>query len=320
MQGFNSLEFWEYLARLATESQVIIDRPRGSVHPHYPGLTYPLDYGFLEGTTTVDGGGIDVWVGSLAARTLDAVALTVDLHKRDAEVKLLLGCDEAEKQVVMDFLNGANMRAWLVRRSLDGIADPAYMFYSRRSVRRFLPQQVSEEVLMRILEAAAWAPSAHNRQPWRFVVLRSVESRAYLAEAMGIELRRDRLSDGMSLEEAEAQVARSRQRILEAPVAVLLCLDTSAGDSYPDAPRQQAEFLMGVQSVALAGGQLLLAAHAMRLGGVWVCAPLFAPHAARKALNLPDAWQPQALLLLGYPAKLPAPPPRRPIDEVTLTL
>lgn len=187
----------------------------------------------------------------------------------------------------------------------------------RRSVRKFRPGAVPEEVLARILEAATWAPSAHNRQPWRFVVLGSQQARVRLADAMGVDFLRDSLRDGMPALEAEARVARSRARILGAPVVVMLCLDVSCGDPYPDPVRRKAEYWMGVQGVALAGGYLLLAAHAEGLGGVWTCAPLFAQDAARQALDLPDEWQPQALLLLGHPAEIPPPRPRRPIDEIT---
>jgi nitroreductase len=91
------------------------------------------------------------------------------------------------------------------------------------------------------------------------------------------------------------------------------------GDNYPDARRQQAEYLMSVQSVAMAGQNLLLAAHAEGLGGVWVCAPLFAQEAVRQALNLPGEWHPQGMLLLGYPAVVPKTRPRRPVSEVTRT-
>jgi F420 biosynthesis protein FbiB-like protein len=149
-------------------------------------------------------------------------------------------------------------------------------------------------------------------------VLTSPVAKICLVEALGEAFRRDLLADGLTEEQADLQLSHSRQRILSAPVAVLLCLDTALGDTYRDERRQQAESLMGVQSVALAGGQLLLAAHAEGLGGVWMCAPLFAPDAARSALELPAAWQPQALLLLGYPAQIPAPRPRRPLDEITL--
>ena len=109
--------FWGYLDRLVSGSQLVIDRPRGSAHPRFPELIYPLDYGYLEGTTTVDGGGIDLFLGTLPEKSLDALALTVDLEKRDAEIKLLLGCSQAEKQTVLDFLNGTHMRACLIFRS-----------------------------------------------------------------------------------------------------------------------------------------------------------------------------------------------------------
>ncbi|MFZ6031332.1 MAG: inorganic pyrophosphatase [Chloroflexota bacterium] len=112
-------EFWQHLDALIAACPVVIDRPLGSAHPRYPTLVYPLDYGYLDGSTTVDGGGLDIWVGSCGERSLTALALTVDLFKRDAEIKLLLGCSEAEQQVVLDFLNGHSMRAILVRRPVD---------------------------------------------------------------------------------------------------------------------------------------------------------------------------------------------------------
>ena len=192
------------------------------------------------------------------------------------------------------------------------------VLHSRRSVRRFQPQPVPEDVVRRILEAATWAPSAHHRQPWRFAVLASLEARSRLAQALGDAFRQDLRADGLSSDQVEAQVVRSHQRIEQAPLAIMLCLDQSAGDTYPDASRQQSEHWMGVQSVALAGGNLLLAASAEGLGSVWMCAPLFAPAVAIQALDLPPEWQPQALILLGYLAKIPDPRPRRPLAEVTL--
>lgn len=183
-------------------------------------------------------------------------------------------------------------------------------------MRRFLPEPVPEEVLERVLEAATWAPSAHNRQPWRFTLLSSPESRQALAEEMGADFKRDLLGDGMALESVETQVKRSRTRILEAPAAILLSLDPVDLDLYPDEKRQRAEYTMAVQSVAMAGGTLLLAAHAEGLGGVWICAPLFAQEAVRRALSLPVGWDPQGLVLLGFPAKSPAPRHRLPLQKI----
>lgn len=190
---------------------------------------------------------------------------------------------------------------------------------SRRSVRRFLPQRVAAETLARVLETATWAPNAHNRQPWRFVILESAESRAKLAGAMGAEFERVLRAEALSEPEVLAQSQRSRERLLEAPAAVLLCLDTSVLDKYEDAGRTQGEALMGAQSVALAGGQLLLAAHAEGLGGVWICAPLFVPAEVQRALDLPQSWQAQGLIFLGYAAKPVSPKARQPAAKVIKT-
>lgn len=187
---------------------------------------------------------------------------------------------------------------------------------SRRSVRRFLPDPVPHAVLERILETGTFAPSAHNRQPWRFAVLTTPTAKTRLADAMGADFRRDRLADGLPPETVEVQVARSRARICEAPVVILLCLTMADMDPYRDENRQRAEYLMATQSVALAGGTILLAAHAEGLGGVWVCAPLFAPDTVRGALSLPIDWEPQGMLLLGYPAVIPAARERKSIEDV----
>ena len=191
---------------------------------------------------------------------------------------------------------------------------------SRRSVRRFMQDRVPQEVLSRILETAAWAPSAHNFQPWRFVVLDSELPRARLADAMARDFRRDLQADGLPADDIEAQVQHSRQRIVEAPAAIMLCLETGEMVRYPDQRRQNAEYLMAIQSVAMAGQNLLLAAHAEGLGCVWKCAPLFAQETARGALDLPGSWQPQALILLGYPAKISPPRFRKEMHEIVLHL
>jgi coenzyme F420-0:L-glutamate ligase/coenzyme F420-1:gamma-L-glutamate ligase len=306
-------EFWKFLEELVDQHELVIDRPKGSPHPRYPQRIYPLDYGYLEGTSASDLDGIDVWVGSLNERRLDAVLMTVDSNKRDAEIKLLLGCSEQEKQGILDFMNGFSMRAVMMRREEDRLEQ----IRSRRSVRHFRQEPVPKETLQRVLQIATLAPSAHNRQPWRFAVLTSQQSKSDLAENMGAEFHTDLLKDGLAEEEARTQVERSRRRIRQAPVVVVLCLDTEAGDSYPDERRQQAEHLMGVQGVAMAGENLLLAAHTLGLGGVWVCAPLFAQETVRKTLTLPQTWQPLGMVLMGFPAKIPDQRPRKEVSEVS---
>jgi inorganic pyrophosphatase len=94
----DSEHFWQQADALVAASEIDTDRPRGSAHPRYPDVRYPLDYGYLGQTMASDGSGIDVWVGSLPERRVTGAIMTIDALKRDAEVKLLISCtrDEAE--------------------------------------------------------------------------------------------------------------------------------------------------------------------------------------------------------------------------------
>lgn len=187
---------------------------------------------------------------------------------------------------------------------------------TRRSVRRFKPDPVPDSVLRDILHTATFAPSAHNRQPWRFVVLTDSSAKIQLSDAMAEEFQRDLEKDQVPPEEIAKRVSRSRERITGAPVVVILCLDMSEMDEYPDTRRKKAEYIIATQSAANAGMQLLLAAHAERLGGVWVCSPMFAQETVQKALNISSTWEPQAMFLLGYPAETPAFRERKSLEEV----
>jgi len=112
-------EFWQTLDLLVASSILRIDRPQGASHPRHPEMTYPLDYGYLEGTGAIDGGGVDVWVGSLPDRRVTAVICAVDLHKRDSEVKILLGCTPEEARVVLRTHNAGSQSAILIARPGD---------------------------------------------------------------------------------------------------------------------------------------------------------------------------------------------------------
>jgi inorganic pyrophosphatase len=109
-------DFWNHIDQLVASSRVVIDRPKGAAHPRFPSMIYPVDYGYLDSTTSMDGGGIDVWVGSTGADRPDAIVCTVDLLKRDTEIKILIGCSENEKLAVLRFLNAHSMRALLIPR------------------------------------------------------------------------------------------------------------------------------------------------------------------------------------------------------------
>ncbi len=174
--------------------------------------------------------------------------------------------------------------------------------HTRRSIRRCTDQAVSPELIDRLLEAATWAPSAHNRQPWRFAVIMTQDAKEQLADRMGERLRADRRRDGDALDLIERDVRRSHDRIVSAPVVIAVCLSLIDADHYPDERRSTLEKIMAMQSVAAAIQNLLLAAHELGLGACWMCAPLFCPEVVRAALQLPDDWEAQALITVGYPA------------------
>jgi F420 biosynthesis protein FbiB-like protein len=177
------------------------------------------------------------------------------------------------------------------------------LIHTRRSIRQFEPRPVPRSLIERLVEAACWAPSAHNRQPWRFVVLDEEGRKRQLAEAMGARLTDDLRADGLEEVQIARDVARSRRRLTGAPVLLLVCLSMQDMDRYPDPVRQQYERLMAAQSVAMAAQNLLLVAHAEGLGACWLCAPLFCPDVVRETLSLPEAFEPQGVIALGYPAE-----------------
>ncbi len=109
-------DFWNALDKLVNNSEIIIDRPKGTAHPKYPDFIYRVDYGYLNNTSSMDGSGIDVWVGS-AEKKVNAVICTVDLMKRDSEIKILIGCTEEELKIIYETHNESeNMKGILIRR------------------------------------------------------------------------------------------------------------------------------------------------------------------------------------------------------------
>ena len=188
----------------------------------------------------------------------------------------------------------------------------------RRSIRRYTDRALPRDAVERLLTAATWAPSAHNRQPWRFVVIASDSVKSALAGAMGERLRADRLADGDPPDQVDADAARSYARITSSPVVLAVCLSMADMDRYGDTRRKKAEYVMAAQSTAMAVQNLLLAAHAEGLGACWMCAPLFCGDTVRGALELPHDWEPQALITLGFPANEGKPASRGPLEGVTV--
>jgi len=109
--------FWEYLENIIKNNGVIIDRPKGTRHPKYNDMIYVIDYGYIKNTKSMDGGGIDVFIGTDNNKYIDTIICVIDLLKKDSEIKILIGCTEEEKIEVYNFLNNSNyMKAIMIKR------------------------------------------------------------------------------------------------------------------------------------------------------------------------------------------------------------
>ena len=157
----------------------------------------------------------------------------------------------------------------------------------RRSVRRFLKEDVSDEALTELLDAMRWAPSAGNLQPWEFVVVRDAEVKKSVADA-------------------------SRQDwIAEAPVVVVVCASPDrSSPRYGD----RGISLYCLQDTAAATQNLHLAAVEKGLGSCWVGA--FDEGGVAQAIGAPRGVRPVAVVPVGRPAETPVPRPRRSLEEI----
>jgi inorganic pyrophosphatase len=142
----NNQAFWQAIDKLIAESAIIIDRPKSSKHPRFD-IVYPLDYGYLENTTSPDGGGIDVWRGSNSEQICDTIICTVDLLKKDSEIKLLLGCSENEKDTVLRWHNDSEMQKGVIIRR-EGEKSTELSFTEMQTMQRRLQERYKDK----------WAP------------------------------------------------------------------------------------------------------------------------------------------------------------------
>ena len=107
-------KFWKYMQRLVDESEIVIDRPKGSCHPKFPETIYITDYGYLKNTGSSDRMDIDVYIGSRKNREICAAAITVNFVKRDSEIKILIGCTDEEIEKIQNQLASFKTAAGLV--------------------------------------------------------------------------------------------------------------------------------------------------------------------------------------------------------------
>lgn len=187
---------------------------------------------------------------------------------------------------------------------------------TRRSVGAYTQKEVPQAKVITVLDAARWAPSAHNAQPWRFIVVTDHDVKRRLAEAMADEWAEDLARDGVRSDVRRNLVESSVERFTKAPVLIIASITMEDMDKYPDETRRESEYSMATQSLAAAIQNMLLVAKSQELGSCWFCAPLFCQDVVRKVLGIPHHVEPQALVTLGYPSEQPDAPRRKPLREV----
>lgn len=175
---------------------------------------------------------------------------------------------------------------------------------TRRSVRRFKPTPVPEEALEQVMEAARWAPSWANTQCWRFIVVRESRLKAELAATL-----RGRPAEGTG----EAGRNAAANALLQAPLVIVACAELGKSGYFQGrVSTDKGDWYMF--DVALAMQNLVLAAHSLRLGTVYV--GLFDAEEAALILHVPDGFRVVSMTPLGYPDEQPGARPRKELSEI----
>ena len=183
----------------------------------------------------------------------------------------------------------------------------------RRSVRKYQARPVPQQLIKEVLLAAGCAPSAHNAQPWRFIVLVDPQVKRRLADTMANAWAADIAKDGSKVEPETFKLRV--ERFATAPALVLACLSMEGMAKFSDRGRQRCERDLALQSLAAALQNLLLAAHSLGLGACWFGAPAFCKERTREVLEIPDEVEPEALIAIGYPAEEPSAPPKKQLGD-----
>jgi len=172
---------------------------------------------------------------------------------------------------------------------------------------------VPKGVVLKVLEAAGWAPSAHNSQPWRFIVLQDPKVKRELAERMAEAWAADGTHHGYELD--ERLIHKRTRHFTDTPVIILACLTVDGLRKLPDKSRYMIEHDLAVESIAAGIENLLLAAHGAGLGACWYSAPAFCMNVVRGVLKIPSDVEPLALITLGYAVENPLAPPKKALRD-----
>jgi nitroreductase len=199
------------------------------------------------------------------------------------------------------------------------------LFRSRRSIRSFTSRKPDREILTRLIEAATLAPSASNKQPWRFFIADDAALIGRLADAVrtAVDAITGKLIPGFA--DAFSDYAAYFTRFSGAPALIvpafkpLTVLSHLAGPALTAEEEKrigEMEFHSGLISASLAMQNLMLRAHTLGLGTSCMTGPLLAEIGLKTILGIPPAWRIAALIPVGYPAETPAAVARKPVESV----
>ena len=196
---------------------------------------------------------------------------------------------------------------------------------ARRSIRRFKRECPPREVIASLIEAAVLAPSASNKQPWRFFITDDAAVIERMAQAVQSAV--ERIVGHIEPQYMDSFRAYGNYfvRFREAPVVIVpayrelevLSNLVDDGIGADDLERiQSMELSSGLISTSLAVQNLMLHAHSIGLGSSSMTGPLLARDALKEILGVPRSWHIAAVIPVGYPDEEPPPVPRKPIDAV----
>ncbi len=188
---------------------------------------------------------------------------------------------------------------------------------SRSSVRWFKSDPVPDDVLLKILEAGIRAPNAGSSEQWFFIVVRDPEIRKKLHDLLleAHEFYATRvLKTPLPPDKVGKWVQRIREGMYLAPTYIAGYVDLRKTTHVVEFTG--AEKIFAMQSVAAALENMLLVAHALGLGAVWLGVPLLLKNKFDELLKPPEGCDLQGIIALGYPAETPKTRPRKPLSEV----
>lgn len=192
---------------------------------------------------------------------------------------------------------------------------------NRRSYKfKFDSRTIEKDLILECIDLARWAPSAHNAQHWRYILLEKGRIRENLINSMNEKLREDLYKDGKPEDFIRKKINKTKTTLIDAPYLILLCLDKNDLEKYLNLERNQNEYIMGVQSISASATYLLLAFESKNIAACWYCAPLFAKEIVIKELNLPDNLDPMAFITVGYPLNVLKAPKRKALNEIIIDI